>query len=207
MGEKERDELTEQIIGAAIEVHRILGPGLLEAIYEDALALELALRGLACQRQLEVDVVYKGHVIKGQRLDLLVAGEVVVETKSVSRLPDVAIAQVLSYLKMTGLQRGLLLNFGCAPYGRRREANLSVNSVFSVAQQFCERPDHGWPFPIGTLAAFRRTQAAARTRRPWPAGALRSRRGRPVAARWASRPRSTRRELRQSARPRSSREH
>ena len=110
---EEKDQLTEQIIGAAIEVHRILGPGLLESIYEEALAVELGLRGIACQRQVEVDVVYKGCVIKGQRIDLLVAGEIIVETKSVARLPDVALAQVLSYLKATRMRRGLLLNFGC----------------------------------------------------------------------------------------------
>jgi len=108
------DELTEQIIGAAIEVHRVLGPGLLESIYEGALAAELELRSIPFQRQVEVDVVYKGYILKGQRLDLLVASSVVVETKSVTKLPDVAVAQVLSYLKATRLQRGLLLNFGCA---------------------------------------------------------------------------------------------
>jgi len=107
------DALTEQIIGAAIEVHRILGPGLLESIYENALAIELQLRGIECQRQVEVDVTYKGQIIKGQRIDLLVARQVIVETKSVSKLPDVALAQILSYLKATGLKRGLLLNFGC----------------------------------------------------------------------------------------------
>ena len=111
---EDRDELTEQIIGAAIEVHRVLGPGLLESIYEQALAVELELRGLACQRQLEVDVVYKGKVIKGQRVDLLVAGQVIIEAKSVAKLPDVAMAQVLSYLRATRLRRGLLLNFGCS---------------------------------------------------------------------------------------------
>jgi GxxExxY protein len=111
---QQHDELTEQILGAAIEVHRILGPGLLESIYEEALMVELGLRGVACQRQVELDVVYKGHVIKGQRLDLLVAEQVVVETKSLTKLPDVALAQVLSYLKATGLKRGLLLNFGCS---------------------------------------------------------------------------------------------
>ena len=110
----EKDELTERIIGAVIEVHRVLGPGLLESIYEEALSVELGLRGIACQRQVEIDVVYKGHVIKGQRIDMLVNAQVVVETKSVSKLPDVAMAQVLSYLKVTGLKRGLLLNFGCA---------------------------------------------------------------------------------------------
>ncbi len=110
---EDHDELTEQIIVAAIEVHRLLGPGLLESIYGEALAVELELLGVACQRQVEVDVVYKGRVIKGQRLDLLVAGEVIVEVKSVAKLPDVAVAQVLSYLKASRLKRGLLLNFGC----------------------------------------------------------------------------------------------
>jgi GxxExxY protein len=106
------DVLTEAIIGAAIEVHRLLGPGLLESIYEEALCHELSLRGIPVQRQVEVDVVYKGIAIKGQKLDLLVADEVVVELKAVSKLPDVATAQTLSYLKATGLKRALLLNFG-----------------------------------------------------------------------------------------------
>ncbi len=106
------DQLTEAIIAAAIEVHRVLGPGLLEAIYEDALAVELGLRGIAYDRQVEKEFHYKGVPIRGQRLDFVVAGEVVVEIKSVSQLPEVAMAQVLSYLKGTGLRRGLLLNFG-----------------------------------------------------------------------------------------------
>jgi GxxExxY protein len=106
------DEITEKIIGAAIEVHRTLGPGLLESIYEEALCHELSLRGIACQRQIEIDVRYKGITIKGQRLDLLVEGQVIVELKSVTRLPEVATAQTLSYLKATRLKRALLLNFG-----------------------------------------------------------------------------------------------
>ena len=106
------DELTEKIIGAAIEVHRVLGPGLLESVYEEALCVELQLRGISFQRQVEIDVIYKGHVIKGQRIDLLVAEEVIVELKAVAHLPDVAVAQTLSYLKATGLKRALLLNFG-----------------------------------------------------------------------------------------------
>lgn len=106
------DSLTEQIIGAAIKVHRVLGPGLLESIYEEALCIELAVREIPFQRQAELDVHYKGHIIKGMRIDLLVAGEVIVELKSVSKLPEVATAQVLSYLKATGLKRGLLINFG-----------------------------------------------------------------------------------------------
>ena len=106
------DKLTEQIIAAAIEVHRVLGPGLLESIYEEALCHELGLRGIAFERQKDVDVIYKDVRIKGQRLDLLVKGEVVVEIKSVRRIDDVFSAQVLSYLKSTGLKRALLLNFG-----------------------------------------------------------------------------------------------
>jgi GxxExxY protein len=106
------DSLTEKIISAAIEVHRILGPGLLESIYEEALCYELSKRGVQLERQKEVGVIYKDRVIKGQRLDLLVNGEVVVEIKSVRRIDDIFVAQVLSYLKSTGMKRGLILNFG-----------------------------------------------------------------------------------------------
>jgi GxxExxY protein len=108
------DALTEKIIGAAIEVHRILGPGLLESIYEEALCIDLTLRGLTVERQVKIDVVYKGHAIKGQIIDLLVQGEVVLELKSLSKLLEVAMAQTLSYLKATGLKRALLINFGAS---------------------------------------------------------------------------------------------
>lgn len=106
------DFLTQKIIGAAIEVHRILGSGLLESIYEEALCHELHLRNISFQKQVEIDVVYKNRVIKGQRLDLVVENEVIVEIKSLSKLPEVATAQILSYLKATGFKRGLLINFG-----------------------------------------------------------------------------------------------
>jgi len=106
------DPLTERIIGAAIEVHRVLGPGLLEVIYEEALCVEFELQGLQYERQVAIGVTYKGRNIKGQRIDLLVEGEVVVEIKSVGDLPEVATAQVISYLRATGLKRGLLINFG-----------------------------------------------------------------------------------------------
>ena len=105
------DPLTKRIIGAAIEVHRVLGPGLLESIYEEALCREFDVQGIRHERQVEIDVEYKGTCIKGQRLDLLVEKEVVLEIKAVGRLPDVATAQVLSYLKASGLKRGLLINF------------------------------------------------------------------------------------------------
>ena len=88
------DELTEQIIGAAIEVHRVLGPGLLKSIYEESLCLEMELRGIPYQRQTEVEENYKGHAIKGQKIDILVADQVVVELQAVAKLPDVATTQL-----------------------------------------------------------------------------------------------------------------
>jgi GxxExxY protein len=106
------DELTEKIIGAAIEVHRELGPGLLESIYEEALCYEFELQEIKYKRQFPADIIYKGKVIKGQKIDLLVEDGVVVEIKSLSKMPEVALAQALSYLKATNLKRGLIVNFG-----------------------------------------------------------------------------------------------
>jgi GxxExxY protein len=106
------DELTEKIIGAAIEVHRELGPGLLESIYEEALCYEFDLQNIKYKRQVPADIIYKGKVIKGQKIDLLVEDGVVVEIKSLSKMPEVALAQTLSYLKATNLKRGLIVNFG-----------------------------------------------------------------------------------------------
>lgn len=106
------DRITENIIGAAIEVHKLLGPGLLETIYEQALCHELKLQNVHFQKQKDINVIYKDKIFKGQRLDLLVENEVIVEIKSLARLPEIATAQVLSYLKATKLKRGLLINFG-----------------------------------------------------------------------------------------------
>jgi GxxExxY protein len=109
------DPLTEKIIGAAIEVHRILGPGLLESIYEHAWCHEFDLRGIKYQRQAHVEMWYKDKEIKDRRIDLIVeenGDRVVVDIKSLSQLPEIATAQVLSYLRATGLKRGLLINFG-----------------------------------------------------------------------------------------------
>lgn len=106
------DDLTARIIGAAIEVHRELGPGLLESIYEEALCHEFKLQAIAFGRQVPVDVIYKEHKISGQIVDLLVEGEVIVELKSVAKVPDVAVSQVISYLKAANLKRGLIINFG-----------------------------------------------------------------------------------------------
>ena len=107
----ETNALAEKILGAAIEVHRELGPGLLESIYESALIHELQARGLRVGRQVDVDVNYKGFIVGHLRLDLLVEGTVIVEVKAVDRHEPVFEAQVLSYLKLTKCRLGLLLNF------------------------------------------------------------------------------------------------
>jgi len=108
---EQQDKLTEKIIGCAIAVHRELGPGLLESIYESALAIELEDAGIKFCRQMVVPVHYKGRTIGEHRLDLLVDDGVVVEIKSVERHDPVFEAQVLSYLKMAGKHVGLLINF------------------------------------------------------------------------------------------------
>jgi len=105
-------ELTEAIIGAAIEVHRTLGPGLLEQAYETCLAHELGLRGMHVVRQVPLALRYKGlEVESAYKLDLIVSSLVVVELKSVDRLHPVYDAQVITYLKLSGLPIGLLINF------------------------------------------------------------------------------------------------
>ena len=104
-------KLTERIIGCAIEVHRHLGPGLLEQTYEAALCVELQNAGLTFVRQPVFPVVYKGQTIGEYRLDLLVGDVVIVEIKSVERFDPIFEAQVLSYLRITGKKVGLLINF------------------------------------------------------------------------------------------------
>jgi GxxExxY protein len=108
---EEYDKLTERIIGCAMEVHRHLGPGLLEATYEEALCVELELNGLEHRRQVAIPVVYKGRSIGEYRIDLIVEDTVVVEIKSVERFLPLFEAQVLTYLKVTEKKVGLLLNF------------------------------------------------------------------------------------------------
>ncbi len=108
------DALAHTVIGAAIEVHRVLGPGLLESVYEQALCIELTERRVPFVRQRRIDLVYKGHTIGAGRLDLLVGDALVVELKTVEALTDVHLAQVLSYLKTTSYRLGLLINFNVA---------------------------------------------------------------------------------------------
>jgi GxxExxY protein len=106
------EDLTEKIIGAAIEVHRALGPGLLESTYEECLCHELNLRGLAFQRQVPLPVAFKSVKLDcGYRLDLIVQDSVVLELKCVEHTLPVHEAQLLTYLKLTGKRIGLILNF------------------------------------------------------------------------------------------------
>ena len=107
-------ELTRLIIEAAIEVHRVLGPGLLESVYETCLCHELNIRGIFFERQKALPVSYKGVMLDcGYRLDLVVNHTVIVELKSVDALLPIHEAQLLTYLRLSGLRTGLLLNFNC----------------------------------------------------------------------------------------------
>ncbi len=106
------NELTHQIIGAAIEVHRLLGPGLLESAYEECLAHELGLRNIKYRRQVPVPVVYKGIKLEcGYRMDIVVEECVVLELKSIESIAPVHEATVLTYLRLSDKRLGLLINF------------------------------------------------------------------------------------------------
>lgn len=109
------NEMTQAIIGAAMEVHRRLGPGLLESAYSECLCREMTLRGVPYERERALPVEYKGVRLEcGYRLDLLVAGSVVVEVKSVEALAPVHDAQLITYLRLGGWRVGLLINFNVA---------------------------------------------------------------------------------------------
>lgn len=109
---RENDTLTGEIIGAAIEVHRRLGPGLLESAYVACLAYELRLRKLQVEEEVPLPIFYKDVMLNcGYRLDLVIEGQVVVEIKSVNKLLPIHEAQLLSYLKMSDYHKGLLINF------------------------------------------------------------------------------------------------
>ena len=111
----ENDLLTEQIIGLAIEVHRQLGPGLLESAYEECSSFELKQEGLPFRRQVALPVVYKSVRLDcGYRLDIVVQDQVILEIKTVERLLPVHEAQMLTYMKLSGIRTGLLLNFNSA---------------------------------------------------------------------------------------------
>lgn len=120
----EPNDLTYAVIGAIIEVHRQLGPGLPETVYEEALALELTTRRIPFERQKAINASYKGQLLQATfRLDFLVAGELILELKAVEDLSPVHDAQLLAYLKLTGVSLGLLVNFNVekAKEGIRRK--------------------------------------------------------------------------------------
>jgi len=106
------NELSSKIIGAAIEVHKKLGPGLLESVYEECICHELSLRGISFERQKPLPVVYKGKKLDcGYRLDIVVENAIILELKSCEKIEPIHRAQLLTYLKLSDLNLGLLLNF------------------------------------------------------------------------------------------------
>ena len=118
-GRGRRSGATEAIIGAAIEVHRALGPGLLESAYEECFAIELSARDLPFVRQLPLEIIYRETRLttRTYRLDFVVDSDVVIEIKAQERLIPLHTAQLLTYLRLGGYSRGLLLNFGAARLG------------------------------------------------------------------------------------------
>ena len=126
------DKLTEKIIGAAIEVHKTLGPGLLESAYQECLYFELKSQGLKVLKEIPLPVIYKDIKLDhGYRIDLLVENEVVIEIKTVEQFTDVHFAQILTYLKLGNFPKGLLINFHTKllTSGIKRFINTSIDSV------------------------------------------------------------------------------
>jgi GxxExxY protein len=148
------DPLTHRIIGAAIEVHRHLGPGLLESTYEECLCHELTLLDIPFERQVSLPIVYKSMtLLRAYKPDLLVDKAVIIELKSVEKILPVHEAQMLTYLRLSGLDRGLLLNFNSAPLkaGIRR-LNKSKSSPVSQVSPVS-------PFPLSFQRAGHRSRA------------------------------------------------
>jgi GxxExxY protein len=129
-------EITEQIIAAAIRVHRQLGPGFLESVYEEALAVEFALSGIQFLRQYPVPIFYRDHQISEHRLDFPVERKIIIELKAVTQLEDIHFAIGRSYLKATNLQDGLLLNFATTPLTIKRFCR--ERSSADAAVDLCE---------------------------------------------------------------------
>lgn len=114
------NDLSERVIGAAIEVHRSLGPGFLEAFYEEALCIELTARGVGYERQFPVSVLYRDQEIGSHRLDLLIEGRLVVELKTVKEIDPIHFSVVRSYVKASNATSGIILNFSAMPLTIKR---------------------------------------------------------------------------------------
>jgi GxxExxY protein len=127
----ELEELTRAIIGAAMEVHRTLGPGFLESIYGHALSRELSLRGLFTTSEFEVQVGYKEFVV-GRRMDLVVENQVIVELKATQGIAGIHLAQALSYMKASSLSVSLIVNFGEPSLTWKRLVRTGIKSAQSA---------------------------------------------------------------------------
>ena len=134
------NELTHAIIGAAIEVHRQLGPGLLEGVYEKAMCIEFELRGIPFRRQSGVGITYKGRPVGKGKLDLLVGDRLIVELKAVERLAPIHSAQMISYLRMTNRMLGLLINFNVPVLKEGIKRVVSTAPVFTTTVEDKSRP-------------------------------------------------------------------
>jgi GxxExxY protein len=128
----ENDKLTETVIGCAMEVHRHLGPGYLESVYEKALMIELRRAGISCQSQMPLNVTYRGEVVGEFVADIVVEGRVIIELKACQTLHQRHEAQVVNYLVATGYEIGLLINFGSDSLQFKRKFRL-----FHRATQSC----------------------------------------------------------------------
>lgn len=118
-------DLTRDIIGAAIEVHKILGVGFLESVYEEALAIEFELQKIPSERQKTINVFYKNRLAKQFVCDFIVYDKIVIELKAIRKISDIEKAQMLNYLKATGLNLGLILNFGSGSLEVKRLINTN----------------------------------------------------------------------------------
>ena len=137
MEEEIKDELTYKIIGCAMKVHRTLGNGFQEVIYQRALAIELAKQGLEFEREKEMPIFYEGENIGTRRVDFLVCGEVLVELKALVKMEDVHIAQGLNYLVAYEIDKGLLVNFGAQSLEvkRLRHPKNKINPAIQKSDQ------------------------------------------------------------------------
>ena len=119
-GNLKDNDLSERVIGAAIEVHRSLGPGFLEAFYEEALCIELTVRGVGYERQFPVSVLYRNQEIGSHRLDLLIEGRLVLELKAVKEIDPIHFSVVRSYMKASNATSGIIINFHSMPLTIKR---------------------------------------------------------------------------------------